>query len=52
MKNLLKQIEERASALEGIIRQAWSQKQVFFQDKRISFDQDYSPEDHVYTLPH
>ncbi|KAI4814386.1 hypothetical protein KUCAC02_003582 [Chaenocephalus aceratus] len=28
------------------IRQAWSQGQVSFQDKRIFFDQDYSPELH------
>lgn len=33
-----------AAVKDEIIRQAWSQKQVFFQDKRIFFDQDYSPD--------
>lgn len=33
-----------AAVKDEVIRQAWSQKQVFFQDKRIFFDQDYSPD--------
>lgn len=32
-----------ATAKDEIIQQAWIQKQVFFQDKRIFFDQDYPP---------
>lgn len=27
-----------------VLQQAWSKEQVMFQDKRIFFDQDYSPE--------
>ncbi|CAI5678027.1 unnamed protein product [Oreochromis niloticus] len=33
-----------AGIKDKIIQQAWSQKQVFFQDKRIFLDQDYSPD--------
>lgn len=32
-----------AAIKDKIIEQAWSQRQVFFQDKRIFFDQDYTP---------
>ncbi|KAF3859889.1 hypothetical protein F7725_000144, partial [Dissostichus mawsoni] len=35
-----------AAVKDLVIRQAWSQGQVSFQDKRIFFDQDYSPELH------
>ncbi|KAF3846979.1 hypothetical protein F7725_004057, partial [Dissostichus mawsoni] len=35
-----------AAVKDPVIRQAWSQGQVSFQDKRIFFDQDYSPELH------
>ena len=33
-----------AAVKDIILQQAWSQGQVMFQDKRIFFDQDYSPE--------
>lgn len=33
-----------AGVKDAIIRQAWSQGPVLFQDKRIYFDQDYSPD--------
>lgn len=32
-----------AAIKDKIIEQAWSQRQVFFQDKRIFFNQDYTP---------